>query len=125
MLRVNSPEGTLAHTYSSNVSRICLKNSMFIILIKFRILFRIIPKIIFYPGPSVNNVVLEDLPPYTWNPTSGSFGRPGRIVPVMESPIGLQVQMLQEGVCYLQTACEMFARLERTLGEIMEEFGRW
>ena len=68
--------------------------------------------------------MLEDLPPYTWNPTSGSFRRPGRIVPVMESPIGLQVQMLQEGVRYLQIACEIFTRLERTSGEIVEEFGR-
>ena len=34
------------------MSRICLKNSIFIILIKFRILFGIIPKNIFYPGPS-------------------------------------------------------------------------
>ena len=64
----------------------------------------------------------------------------------MESPIGPQVQMLQEGVHYLQTACKMFVRstrqeggstgdlhpleermitrLERTLGEITEESGR-
>ena len=42
----------------------------------------------------------------------------------MESPIGLQVQMLQEGVRFLQRVCEMFARPERTLGEIIEEFGR-
>ena len=72
----------------------------------------------------LDNVVLEDLPPYTQNPTSGSFGRPGRIVPVMESPIGPQVQILQEGVLYLQRVCEMFARLERTSGEIVEEFRR-
>ena len=68
--------------------------------------------------------MLEDLPPYTQNPTSGSFGRPGRIVPVMESPIGPRVQMLQEGVLYLQRVCEMFARPERISGEIVEEFGR-
>ena len=43
---------------------------------------------------------------------------------MMESPIGLQVQMLQEGVRYLQIACEIFTRLERTSGEIVEEFGR-
>ena len=72
----------------------------------------------------LDNVALEDLPPYTQNSTSGSFRRPGRIVPVMESPIGLQVQMLQEGVCYLQRVCEMITRLERTSGEIVEEFGR-
>ena len=52
MLSANSTEGIVAHTYFSNVSRICLKNSKFIILIIFRILFRIIPKNIFYPGPS-------------------------------------------------------------------------
>ena len=89
--------------------------------------------------------MLEDLPPHTQNLMLGSFRRPGKIVLVMESPIGPQVQMLQEGVHYLQTACEMFAgstrqegestgdlhpleriimRLERTLGEIAEEFGR-
>ena len=43
---------------------------------------------------------------------------------MIESPIGPQVQMLREGVCYLQIACEIFVRLERTLGEIVEEFGR-
>ena len=64
------------------------------------------------------------MPPVTQNLTLGSFGRPGRIVPVMESPIGLQVQMLQEGVRYLQRVCEMFTRPERTLGEIVEEFRR-
>ena len=37
----------------------------------------------------------------------------------MESPIGPQVQMLQEGVLYLQRVCEMFARPERTSGEIV------
>ena len=72
----------------------------------------------------LDDVVLEDLPPYTRDPALGSFGRPGRIVPVMESPIGLRVQMLQEGVRYLQRVCEMFARPERTSGEIVEEFGR-
>ena len=68
--------------------------------------------------------MLEDLPPYTQNPTSGTFGRPGRIVPVMESLIGPRVQMLQEGIRYLQMACEIFVRLEGTLGEIVGEFGR-
>ena len=43
---------------------------------------------------------------------------------MMESPTGLWVQMLQEGVRYLQIACEIFARLEGTSGEIVEEFGR-
>ena len=36
----------------------------------------------------------------------------------------LRVQMLQEGVHYLQRVCEMFTRPERTLGEIIEEFRR-
>ena len=65
---------------------------------------------------------------------------------MVELLVGFQVQMLQEGVCYLQAAREMFtrstvqvgestgdlhpleermiARLERSLGEITEEFGR-
>ena len=65
---------------------------------------------------------------------------------MMESPVGSQVQMLQEGVWYLQAACRIFvrstrqagesmgglhpleermiARLERSLGKITEEFGR-
>ena len=41
-----------------------------------------------------------------------------------ESPTGPQVQMWQEGVRYLQMACEIFMRLERTSGEIIEEFRR-
>ena len=68
--------------------------------------------------------MLEDLPPYTRNLTSGTIGRSGRIVPVVESPIGPQVQMWQERVCHLQIVCEILARLERTSGEIVEEFGR-
>ena len=65
---------------------------------------------------------------------------------MMGSSVGPQVQMLQEGVCYLQAAHEMFvrstaqagestgdlhpleermiARLERSLGETVEEFRR-
>ena len=42
---------------------------------------------------------------------------------MVESPIGPRVQMWQEGVRHLQIACEILTRLERTLGEIVEEFG--
>ena len=72
----------------------------------------------------VLKITMSMTPPYTQNPTSGTIGRSGRIVPVVESPIGPRVQMWQEGVRYLQIACEIFMRLERTSGEIVEEFRR-
>jgi hypothetical protein len=53
MPRANPAESLFAFGYSLDVGRICLKNNTSIILIIFRILFRIILKNLFYPGPSV------------------------------------------------------------------------
>jgi hypothetical protein len=52
MPRANPAESLFAFGYSLDVGRICLKNNTSIILIIFRILFRIILKNLFYPGPS-------------------------------------------------------------------------
>jgi hypothetical protein len=56
MPRANPAESLFAFGYSLDVGRICLKNNTSIILIIFRILFRIILKNLFYPGPSVLNM---------------------------------------------------------------------
>lgn len=48
----------MTHTYILNLGEIYLNNPLFIILIQFRIFFTMIPKNIFYPGPSGSLEVL-------------------------------------------------------------------